>query len=205
MRKPEKPYHHGDLRRALVETALEMLGEDQGWQFTLRELSRRAGVSHTAAYKHFDDKAALLAELAALGFDRLSATTQAVRAGAAASLKEEFIARCRAYVRFGTENANLYRLMFSPDARAAKESRLAEHAGASFAGLLDLIRRGQAAGWLRAGDAQAKAVACWTQLHGLTLLSADDLLGAYKLGPDPAKVAVMALLEGLEAREAEHR
>jgi hypothetical protein len=90
--------------------------------------------------------------------------------------------------------------MFSTDARAAEEPRLAEHAGASFAGLLDLIRRGQAAGWLRAGDVQAMAVACWTQLHGLTLLSADGLLGAYKLGPDPAKIAVTALLEGLEAR-----
>src|ERR1700760_2129960 len=107
----DRPYHHGDLRRALIETAMGMLHEDKGWQFTLRELARRAGVSHAASYKHFDDKAALLAELAILGFDRLSEATQAARSHAPASpptpasLREEFVARCRAYVRFGTENA----------------------------------------------------------------------------------------------------
>ena len=66
-----RPYHHGDLRRTIIETAMAMLHEDKGWQFTLREVARRAGVSHAAPYKHFPDKAALLAEMALLGFARL--------------------------------------------------------------------------------------------------------------------------------------
>ncbi|MGH8286574.1 MAG: TetR/AcrR family transcriptional regulator, partial [Steroidobacteraceae bacterium] len=56
------PYHHGDLRRTLIETALTMLTEEGAWNFTLREVARRAGVSHTAPYNHFADKSALLAE-----------------------------------------------------------------------------------------------------------------------------------------------
>lgn len=67
----QKAYHHGDLRRAIIETALDTLQEQQGWQFTLREIARRANVSHSAPYRHFPDKAALLHELALIGFDRL--------------------------------------------------------------------------------------------------------------------------------------
>ena len=70
--KSERPYHHGDLKRVVIETAQAMLREDKGWQFTLREVARRAGVSHAAPYKHFPDKSALLAELAMLGFNRAS-------------------------------------------------------------------------------------------------------------------------------------
>ena len=67
-----RPYHHGDLKRVVIETAQAMLREDKGWQFTLREVARRAGVSHAAPYKHFPDKSALLAELATLGFNSLA-------------------------------------------------------------------------------------------------------------------------------------
>ena len=75
MRKPqseERPYHHGDLRRAIVKAALEILGETQSLEFSLRELARRAGVSHNAPYKHFADKRELLAAVSAAGFEMLT-------------------------------------------------------------------------------------------------------------------------------------
>lgn len=75
----DRPYHHGDLRRTLIETAMGMLHEDKGWQFTLREVARRAGVSHAAPYKHFPDKAALLSEMALIGFDTLREALAAAR------------------------------------------------------------------------------------------------------------------------------
>ena len=62
---PERPYHHGDLRRAVVVAALEILSETQSLEFSLRELARRAGVSHNAPYKHFADKRELLAAVSA--------------------------------------------------------------------------------------------------------------------------------------------
>ena len=65
------PYHHGDLRRALIDTALELVTEEQDWAFSLREVARRAGVSHQAPYNHFPEKQDLLAAVAIVGFERL--------------------------------------------------------------------------------------------------------------------------------------
>src|SRR3954464_15000445 len=94
---PNRPYHHGDLRRALIETALDMLAEEKGWQFTLREVARRAGVSHAAPYKHFPDKAALLAELAMIGFDRLRESLSVAKPKAPQSLRDEIASVAHAY------------------------------------------------------------------------------------------------------------
>lgn len=74
----DRPYHHGDLKRALIDTAMAMLHEDKNWQFTLREVARRAQVSHAAPYKHFADKAALLKEVSLIGFDQLRAALAVV-------------------------------------------------------------------------------------------------------------------------------
>jgi AcrR family transcriptional regulator len=177
---------------------MDMLAEGQGWQFTLRELARRAGVTHTAPYKHFDDKAALLAELALLGFDKLRDALVATRPGDEAGSREAFIAMCLAYVAFGAGNINLYRLMWSTDARAANDLHVLRSANAAFAVLLDRITQGHRAGWLSARDPAGQAVACWTQLHGLTLLSADGLL--VSLAVDPVQVAITELLLGLEPK-----
>src|ERR1700681_1419981 len=68
----ERPYHHGDLRRAIIRAALEILSETQSLGFSLRELARRAGVSHNAPYKHFADKRELLAAVSAAGFEMLT-------------------------------------------------------------------------------------------------------------------------------------
>src|SRR5690349_17086414 len=67
-----RPYHHGDLRRAIVTAALEILSETQSVDFSLRELARRAGVSHNAPYKHFAEKTELLAAVSAAGFELLT-------------------------------------------------------------------------------------------------------------------------------------
>lgn len=193
-----KPYHHGDLRRALIETALAMLGEEGGWQFTLRELARRAGVSHTASYKHFPDKAALLAELAMIGFDELRAALLAARPSSA-SPRDEFLEMSHGYVGFGASHPNLYRLMFSADARVSANPRLREHASAALEVLNELVARGQSAGWLKKSEPRAQVAAGWAQLHGLTLLTIDDLLGPDTVGPDAVEGALGTLLEGLEA------
>jgi AcrR family transcriptional regulator len=68
----ERPYHHGDLHRAIVSAALKVLRESQSMEFSLRGLARRAGVSHSAPYKHFADKRELLATVSAVGFELLA-------------------------------------------------------------------------------------------------------------------------------------
>jgi AcrR family transcriptional regulator len=191
-----RPYHHGDLRRTVIETAMGMLDEEKGWQFTLREVARRAGVSHAAPYKHFPDKAALLAEMALLGFDRLRAVT-AEKPQRAKPLRDAFFAMARAYVRFGTSNPALYRLMFSMEAGTPADVHLNERALAAFGSLIELLQRGQAEGVLRRRDVRGQAAACWAQLHGITLLTIDGLLLPEKVGPKPLEAALATLLEGL--------
>lgn len=194
MNDEPKRYHHGDLRRALLDTALAMLSEDKGWQFTLREVARRAGVSHTASYKHFADKAELLTELALIGFERLRAALLAARPESRVSLREEYLAMSCAYVSFGASNPNLYRLTFSREAQILITPRLKDCADAALQVLVDLIAGGQRESWLRERNVHEQAHAAWAQLHGLTLLTIEGLLDAQATD---ASLAIM--LEGLEA------
>lgn len=196
MQETTRPYHHGDLRRALLDSALEMLREDGGWQFTLRELARRAGVSHTAAYKHFPDKAGLLSELARVGFQRLRLALEAAQASQP-TLQDELRANFRAYVAFGAANPNLYRLMFSADARLASSEALRQEAVAALDVLKDLVARGQAVGWLRHRDVRHQAAAAWAQLHGLALLTIDRMLRPETVGPEAVEASLDVLFEGL--------
>jgi AcrR family transcriptional regulator len=193
-----RPYHHGDLRRTVIDTAMGMLHEDKGWQFTLREVARRAGVSHAAPYKHFPDKAALLAEMALLGFDRLREALMKAKPRRPNSLRDEFFAVARAYVRFATSNPALYRLMFSAEAGKAADVHLSERALAAFGVVIELLERGQTEGRLRKRDVRGQAAACWAQIHGITMLTIDGLLLPEKVGPKPLDAALITLLEGLE-------
>ncbi|MCA2406042.1 TetR/AcrR family transcriptional regulator [Rhizobium leguminosarum bv. viciae 248] len=192
-----RPYHHGDLRRALIETALDMLAEEKGWQFTLREVARRAGVSHGAPYKHFPDKGALLAELARIGFDRLRKSLSAAKPKAPNSLRDEITPIARAYVAFGTDNPALYRLMFSAGEEKAAGVHLNERALAVFDVALEILQRGQAAGSIRKRPIEGQAAAWWGLIHGMTMLAIDGLLVPEKVGSAPLDAALSTLVEGL--------
>lgn len=197
MQTSDKPYHHGDLRRELIDTAMGMLVAEGSWQFTLREVARRADVSHNAPYKHFADKAALLNELAFIGFDRLYqalAQTVVVHAG---RFDAELDAMAQAYLRFGLDNPALYHLMFGPDVACAVELQQEPRAMAPFDLLLDVLRRGQAAGAVNDRPVRGLAAACWAQLHGLTLLKLDGLLRPEKVGEDAIEHALATLRAGL--------
>lgn len=196
----DRPYHHGDLRRTLIETALAMLSAEQDWTFTLREIARRAEVSHAAPYKHFSDKAALLRELARIGFERLA---EAMSVGRAADremdITARFLATARAYIRFGLDQPGLYRLMFSADADKSVDPALDKAALAAFGQLLDILAEGQAVGRFRALPVGALAAASWAQVHGLTLLTLDGQLTLAKVGVEPVEAALGILLAGLSA------
>src|SRR6476620_12375289 len=98
-----RPYHHGDLRRAVVAAALEILSETQSVDFSLRELARRAGVSHNAPYKHFAEKRELLAAVSSAGFEHLTQRMSNAIAGQA-NARAHLFAMLRAYIQHGVEN-----------------------------------------------------------------------------------------------------
>src|ERR1700735_4788679 len=111
-RTSPRPYHHGNLGPALVEAALALLEETQDWAFSLREVARRAGVSHNAPYKHFPEKRDLLAAVAARGFEALAERTLSALEGLT-DARARLLACGQAFVARGVTNPALYRLMFS--------------------------------------------------------------------------------------------
>jgi AcrR family transcriptional regulator len=196
---PARPYHHGDLKRVVIETAQAMLREDKGWQFTLREVARRAGVSHAAPYKHFPDKSALLAELATLGFHQLGEAIAAALSRPLRSARAEFIAAAKAYIHFGTANPSLYRLMFSGDVDKTAFADLDAAGTAAFAGLLGILERGQQSGAFKQQPVRGQAAAAWALVHGFTMLAIDGQLLPEKVGAKPIDAVLTSMLEGLES------
>lgn len=204
---PATPYHHGDLRRALIDTALAMVTEEGAWNFTLREVARRAGVSHAAPYNHFEDKSMLLAEVAALGFQALRQTVEAAARRQPRSARQAFAGIAAAYVRFGVEHPAHYRLMFGAElADKARQPSLRPAGDAAFAVLTGVLERGQAAGQIRRDPVRDQALAAWSLVHGLTILFIDQRVSFLGVSTDEAekhaRLAAVALFEGLRAKAA---
>ncbi len=197
--KSARPYHHGDLKRVVIETAQDMLREDKGWQFTLREVARRAGVSHAAPYKHFPDKSALLAELATLGFNELREEISGAIERPLRSARAEFMAAAKAYIHFGTANPSLYRLMFSADVDKTAFPKLNEAGASAFAVLLGVLERGQSSGAFKKQPVRGQAAAAWALVHGFTMLAIEGHLLAEQVGAKPIDAVLTSLLEGLES------
>jgi AcrR family transcriptional regulator len=108
-------YHHGDLRRALLDAALEVLSAEGAAALTLREVARRAGVTHAAPYRHFTDKQALLATVAEEGFRMLAAEMTRGAAPHASDPRRALEAIGAAYVRFATSQRAHFQVMFGKD------------------------------------------------------------------------------------------
>lgn len=201
-----RPYHHGDLRRAIVAAALEILGETQSVEFSLRELARRAGVSHNAPYKHFAEKSELLAAVSAAGFDQLAATIvdQIARVG---TPQAQLFVMLRTYIRFGVDNPALYRLMFGgflsgPDSsRPAIERAAAEKMGGLFQRAITDGALGQpiADSTRNARKIAGAILTCWSVAHGLTLLMVDGLVGPREKSDKLCETLVQGIIDGLKA------
>jgi len=160
-------YHHGNLRRALLDAALDMFASRGAFDFTLRELAREAGVTHNAPYRHFAGKAELLAALREEGFAELAL---AARAGLEASddPRERIRALGEAYVRFALQRPHHFRLMLG---NPLGEEGPPPESGNAFAMLRATIEDGRARGVIRDDlSARELAVAAWALVHGLASL-----------------------------------
>jgi AcrR family transcriptional regulator len=175
-------YHHGDLRRALIDAALALVTEEQDWTFSLREVARRAGVSHNAPYNHFADKRDLLAAVAVVGFTALEECFRAATSGIA-NARTAFIKSAVVYVTFGVANPAHYRLMFGSALVTAQEGRpkaVADAGAQSKAIIAEIIRRGAVAGifdgaFRRDEDLNVAVLSAWSTVHGLTMLTIDGV------------------------------
>ena len=201
-----RSYHHGDLRRVLIDAALDVVEKKGLGALTLRSVARAAKVSHMAPYHHFEDKAALVAAVAAEGFRRMQDAMESRIArcseGSRARLRESGIA----YVVFAVEHPNLFRLMFS--AQVAEQSdypELREAASAAYALLRGLVNESQGER-SRPDDAELIRISAWALVHGLAVLCIDGQVGPEGAAdPDFAErlayEATGALYRGMAAAE----
>lgn len=169
-------YHHGDLRDALLGAATRLVEEEGASRVSLRAIAREAGVSAAAPYHHFEDREALLAAVAASGFEALG---RAMERAAAETAEVEPLGRLRAigaaYVRFAVENPHLFRLMFS--GIVSDRSRSPELQQTSDAAWKVLER--EIGGYAPAspeGGPRVVGLAVWSTVHGLAFLLIEGIL-----------------------------
>jgi AcrR family transcriptional regulator len=168
--KNPKPYHHGNLQEVLIESAISLIAEVGPAGFTLREVARRAGVSHNAPYRHFRDKAELLGRVAAQGYKELAkAMTEAAarQLGALDALKQAGLA----YVSFALRRPEHFTVMFDAPFSKDTHPEAAEASEHAFSVLLRLVRDCHDRGEIRAGDQLDFALLAWTMVHGIAKLA----------------------------------
>ena len=174
-RKRANRYHHGDLRRALLQAAVRTIGAHGIDGLTLRAVGSSLGVSRTALYRHFADKAALLAAVAAEGFRTLRVELEEAweRGGRG---RAGFDAMGMAYVRFAVAHPSHYRVMFGADIDDAASPELAQEGAAAFQVLVNSLVAQQQDGLVRRDDPQQLALFIWANVHGIAMLALDRRL-----------------------------
>jgi AcrR family transcriptional regulator len=171
-RRSNPTYYEGDLRRDLLDTALELIARAGPSAVSLRSLARRLGVSHAAPANHFPDKAALFTAIAVEGFELLSAAIQdgARQLGPDATAGQRLRAAGRAYTSFAVAHRAYFEVMWQRDLLHQDDPALAAAGDQTFALLLEGVRDIQAEGWAAGTDPQTVAYLAWSVVHGLAAL-----------------------------------
>jgi AcrR family transcriptional regulator len=164
-------YHHGDLRNALLQAALELVREKRSTHFSLRDLAERVGVTQSAIYRHFTDLDDVLSTLCRDGFDAFG-KAEGQMLTEASDPWTRLRGLIRVYVHFATNNPAYFRIMF--DSGFANRPENISRARPTFQYLVDVIAE---IGGSRDG-AFEKAVAIWASMHGLSALMLSGQLGA---------------------------
>ena len=194
-----RPYHHGNLREALLDAGERALESGGAANLSLRELAREVGVSHAAPRRHFADKQALLDALALAGFQRLGAALDAALADGD-DFATRLLALARAYVGFATGHRALVELMFASKHEAGAPPELAQAADRAFAPALQAVADGQACGAVVAGDTERVAKIAFAMLQGLVAMASNGMLDDDTPLDDLLGEAVQRLLLGLAPR-----
>ena len=163
----KKAYHHGNLRAALIECGLDVIEKKGLRALTLREIGRLLGVSRSAAYAHFKDKAALLSAISEAGFTEFENALEAAKEGAV-GFAAQMDAIGVAYARFANEHRAQFDVMFNE--RLAAGGAAASESRPAFMLMKETIREAQQQGELRQGDPAVLAHVIWAMIHGTTML-----------------------------------
>lgn len=168
--KRSKPYHHENLQEALLRAAISLIAEVGPAAFTLREVARRAGVSHNAPYRHFRNKDDVIAAVAGEGFRELIRGMRAAadkQGNALDRLKNAGVA----YIEFALRRPEHFAVMFDAPDPERESAEAAGSAKEAFAMLVKLVEAAQEEGHMAQGDAQQQALFAWSIVHGVAKLA----------------------------------
>ncbi|MET9391726.1 TetR/AcrR family transcriptional regulator [Streptomyces sp. NPDC006624] len=193
-----RPYHHGDLRSALLAGAERTLREKGAGALSLRELAREAGVSHAAPGRHFKDKQALLDALALTGYDRLGQAL-ADADDPALPLQRRLTALARAYLAFALGNPELLELMYARKHHPGASEQMAAAVDRTVGSLERVLADAQRRGEIIAGDPHHLTLMTGAALQGVASFAATGML-APEAALDGIEDLVHLLLHGLKPR-----
>ena len=176
----KRPYHHGNLRSALLAAAERTVRERGVQDLSLRELARELGVSHGAPRYHFPDRQALLDALAESGFERLGAELRAAADRAGDEFQPRLEAIAAAYIRFATADPALLDLMYAAKHSATQPS-LHDAMERAYSVMMELILHGQAIGRLQPGDSERVGLVLFSSIHGIAALLTAGMLAPEQL------------------------
>ncbi len=186
--RPDTAVGIGNARQALIRAAIEIIGESGAANIGLRDAARRAGVTHGAPYRHFKDRASLVAAVAEEGFHALRAASSAAIRKASSDPRTKLKALGMSYVLFALENPGYFRVMFGPEAVGhTPQVRTAE--AAVFSQCVALVEEAQLAGVVAEGDPRELALAAWSGVHGLAELTLGGLVAWVGLRSDRRRLA----------------
>ncbi len=177
MKPRDGRYHHGDLRSALIEEGLAQLDVKAPDAVSLREIARNVGVSATAVYRHFPDKAALLDALCGVGGERLADAFQEAMSEAT-DQRAAFRAMGRAYVKFALRNPSIFRLMMTQARKSDGEHNALADATAKPFGMLSETLNALMPADASKTDRKIRRLQAWSMVHGLAMLMLDGQVPA---------------------------
>ena len=187
----------GDLRQALLDAAVATLDEVGADRLSLREVARRAGVSHAAPAHHFTDKAGLLTAIATEGFGMLVTYLAGAQPGGTGQPVDHLAALGRAYAQFAAENPGRFEVMFRPGLLRAGDPAFQRAGDAAFEALRHHIATCQSRGWREHTPTDALAAAAWALAHGIAVLRMQGSLARHY--PDPSLSGVGQLVTAMTA------
>jgi len=165
------PYHHGDLKNALIKAGADLLFEEGVQSLSLRKVAAKVGVSHSAPYAHFAAKEALIAAITAEGFRHLYECIQATVVAHQNNPSGVLVEVAYTYVQFAMESPAIYKLMFSGALiNEHQYPDLVQITRQNFDLLVEIVRQGQSAGTLPGGPAEVLAISIWSLVHGFSSL-----------------------------------
>jgi AcrR family transcriptional regulator len=176
-RRKGAPYHHGDLKNALIAAGADILSKDGVAGLSLRKVAHKAGVSHAAPYAHFADKQALIAAISTDGYRRLYDAIRAAAERHRGNPERQLVEGAWAYVKFALDDPGHFKVTMSGIVEKEQEyPAFVQMSQKTFALVREIVRACQAHGVLRPGPPDLAAVGVWSLMHGLISLLLENLI-----------------------------